>query len=456
MENKYFIGLDLGTSGVKGALLCTDGEVAKTVTVPFSYYTEGEAKLMSTDGFIRSCYTAIKALAEAVDGEIAAICASGASGSMTALDGKGEPIIPIIGWQTNIAAEDLAEFYTDEEKRELRQIVGWPIGRGFPGAYIPAIRKRRPDIFERAAYFVMSIEYLVYTLTGRLGISHSLATPSTLCDQRAGVYNKRLLDKLSVSEDMLPPLYDRCTSVGRVRAEVADSLHLSRECRVVLGSFDHPAGAVGAGVLDIGEGLLSLGTSWVTLFPIGERECAEGKPLLIDRFLLSGAPYLVMKSIASVTEKINRARKALLGSPSHAEFDSLAAASERGAGGLVLSFTEGDEDAVLGKERRHVARAIIECAARMLRDNLELMAELGFVTNRLVMIGGITNSAVCSRIIAETLERQITVINGEAAGAVGSAIMAAVGVGEFRDEREAFEKMNFAKTVYTPQSTPYV
>ena len=450
MENKYFIGLDLGTSGVKGALLSHSGEVVRTATSPFTYSVEGEARLLSPDLFIESCYSVIRTLADTAGGEVAAICSSGASGSMTALDKSYKPLIPIIGWQTNIAAEDLAEFYTDEEKKELRRLIGWPIGRGFPGAYIPAIRKRRPDIFERVAYFVMSIEYLVYTLTGRLGISHSLATPSDLCDQRAGVYNKRLLDKLSITEEMLPPLYDRCTPLGTVKGDVAESLHISRECRVVLGSFDHPAGAVGAGVLDVGEGLLSLGTSWVTLFPIGERECAEGKPLLIDRYLTDGAPYLVMKSIASVTERINAARRTLLGSPSHAKFDRLAEASERGAGGLVLTLTEEDARIAAGWEPRHVARAIIECAAGMLRDNIELMASYGFSAERLAMIGGITNSRVCSKIIAETVEKPITVVNGEAAGAVGSAMMAAIGVGEFRDEHEAFRKMNFAKTVYLP------
>lgn len=449
MAKSYFIGLDIGTSGVKGALLSSDGQVKKTITVAFDYYIHEGAKLLSPAGFIESCYKVIGELATfAEDGKVTAICSSGAAGSMTALGKDGEPIIPIIGWQTKIAPEDLSEFYSENEKTELRRLIGWPIGLGFPGAYIPAIRKHRPDLFSKATTFLMSIEYLNYTLTGKLGISHSLATPSDLCDQKAGVYNKKLLEKLSLTEDMLPPLMDKCASLGFLKKDIAEKLSLPSDCQVILGSFDHPAGAVGSGVFEVGEALLSLGTSWVTLFPVSARECGEGKPLLIDRFLLSGAPYLVMKSIPSVTDRINKARRDFFGDISFADFDKLADASPMGSGGLTLHLDDTDKAAAEGYEDKHIARAIIESAAGMLKANLALMEELGFGSKKLTMIGGITNSAVCSKIIAETLGKSITVVNGESAGAVGSAIFAAVGVGEFSSEMAAFLAMNFEIRVY--------
>ena len=84
----------------------------------------------------------------------------------------------------------------------------------------------------------------------------------------------------------------------------------------------------------------------------------------------------------------------------------------------------------------------------MLSQNLDLMNKLGFGADKLTMIGGITNSAVCSKIIAETIGKSVTVVNGEAAGAIGSALLAAVGVGEFSTEREAFSRMNFERKVY--------
>jgi len=59
------------------------------------------------------------------------------------------------------------------------------------------------------------------------------------------------------------------------------------------------------------------------------------------------------------------------------------------------------------------------------------------------MVGGITNSEVCVKIISETMGKPIDVINGEFAGAVGASMLAAIGVSVFSDEVEAFRKMFF-------------
>ena len=451
MSKRYFIGLDLGTSGVKGVLLSELGEVVGTVTTGFEYYLDGGAKLFEVEKYISACYNTISrlsAMAPARD-SILGIAASGAAGSMIMLDGDGEPIIPIIGWQTKIDNEDFLEFYTAEEKAEIRALAGWPVGLGFPAAYIPAIRKHRPDLFARARKILTTPEYLLYRLSGSFGVSHSLAMPSTLCDQVRGVYNEKLLSKLGICEDMLPTLHTKCTEIGIVKPEISEKLALASDCKVVVGSFDHPAGAMGSGVYEVGDGLLSLGTSWVVLLPLAERSkmaCSSG---LVDRFLPS-APYCVMKSVASISDKINKLREHFFGKISHSEFDALVSKSGRGSGGLRFDFSEDDFTRAEGYSKEDIARAIIESAARKLKDNLNLLSDGGMSAERLTVIGGITNSAVCIKVLSEVIEKPLTVVNGESAGAVGSAIMASVGVGAYPNVKVAFDKMNFDAVTYLP------
>ena len=369
---------------------------------------------------------------------------------MLMLDTDDVPITPIIGWQTTVSEEDFAEFYTAEEKKEIRALAGWPVGRGFPASYIPAIRKYRPDIFEKAAKIIMTPEYLAYTLSGSFGISHSLAMPSTLCDQVNGKYNEKLLRKLGVSENMLPALYTKCTQIGRVKADLADKLGLSSGCKVVLGSFDHPAGAMGSGVYEVGAGLLSLGTSWVVLLPIKDRSdiaCSSG---LVDRFLGADAPYCIMKSVPSISDKINKLRERFFGKISHAEFDALVSKSAFGAGGLRFDFSDEDTSRAVGYSSADIARAIIESAAYKLKSSLDTLAASGMSADDFTVIGGITNSAVCIKVLSEVIGKPLAVVNGESAGAVGSAMMAAVGVGAFSDVKSAFAKMNFKSVTYQP------
>lgn len=447
-----FIGLDIGTSAVKGALISEKGDIIKVSWSSYSYYFDNNAKLLSPDEFLEACFKVIGELAQAAGegNRVAAICPCGASGNLILLGSDDKPITPIIGWQTRIPDGELDEFYTEEERDALYKKVGWRPGYGFPIAYLPSIRKHNPELYKKAKTVTMSIEYLNFELSGKWGIGHSMATPFYLVDQEKGCYNKELLKKLEISESQLPPILSKGTSIGPVKKEVAESLGLECDTQVVLGSFDHPSGATGAGVYKSGEMLLSCGTSWVEFFPVESRTFAISTGCLVDRFMLDGAPYCVMKSIASISDKINSTRKYWFGEISHKEFDDFAEKSSLGCNGLRFYFTDEDKENGKGFEKHDIARAIIESAALMLKENLAECEEKGLSVDKITIIGGITNSSVCTKIIAETLQRPISVINGQDAGAVGAAMLAGIGTGQFKNEQDAFSKMNFKEAIYLP------
>ncbi len=446
-----YIGLDIGTSAVKGAVLAFDGTVLATASGAYHYTDKGTARLMDPTHFLDTCLNTIKQLAEQVETthHVAAICPSCASGNLLFLDKDMQPLIPFIGWQTHIEQADLDSFYTDEEAAEIYKTVGWPRTNGFAVAMMPWFCKYRPDLLEKTAMICMSAEYLNFSLCGAWGLSHSMATPFYFEDQEKGIYNQKMLDRFGVTEAQLPPLMEKGSVIGSVKDELCEKLHLPQGTAVVLGSFDHPSGATGAGVYECGEVLLSCGTSWVEFFPMKNREEAIDTGFLVDRFMLNGSPYCVMKSVASLGMKIDLLRKHYFGDMSHREFDNLIAQSEAGCGGLTFDFTEADYGKADGCEPRHIARAIIECAARLLKDNFALAAEKGLHLDSVRMIGGITNSDICMQVIADVLERPITVVNGVNAGAVGAAMLAAIGVGDFADEKHAFRHMQPTVTVYS-------
>lgn len=436
-----FIGLDIGTSAVKGALISEKGETLAVHSEEFNYYFENDAKLMCPDEFVDTCRKVINTLADNTQGHrIRSICPCCASGNLILLDEKNSPITPIIGWQTKIS-DELSEFYTDKEAAEIYPACGWPAIPSFPIAYIPAIKKHAPHIFERAKMFCMSAEYLNFVFTNNWGISHSMGTPFYLLDQANGTYNKKLLEKLSISEAKLPAIYDKGTVLGTVLPSAG--LAVPPDTKIVLGSFDHPSGATGSGVYDYGEMLLSCGTSWVEFFPVESREKAINTKFLVDRYMLDGAPYCVMTSLESVSIKIDNLREHYLGKISHKEFDDLALQAQKGCNGLEFDFTDSDFTKANGFEKCDIARAIIESAAKLLKRNLEKVKEKNLFADKITMIGGITNSELCVKIIAETLEQNINVVNGVSAGAVGAAMLAAIGVGTFKNERDAYANMHF-------------
>ena len=81
----------------------------------------------------------------------------------------------------------------------------------------------------------------------------------------------------------------------------------------------------------------------------------------------------------------------------------------------------------------------------MLKENLKALENCGLKAKKITMIGGISNSPVCVKIVSEVLEKPIKVVNGQNAGAVGACMLAGIGVGSYKDEREAFSRFETRK-----------
>jgi len=183
---------------------------------------------------------------------------------------------------------------------------------------------------------------------------------------------------------------------------------------------------------------LSCGTSWVEFFPVSSREIAISTKGLVDRFMLDGAPYCVMKSITSVSEKIDALRLHYLGEITHKEYDELMITSSLGCNDLRFDFTENDYTIGDNYSKGDIARAIIEGAALILKENLEALEKCGLKADKITMIGGISNSADCVKVVSEVLERPVKVANGQTAGAIGAALLGGIGVGVYKNEKDAF------------------
>ena len=126
----------------------------------------------------------------------------------------------------------------------------------------------------------------------------------------------------------------------------------------------------------------------------------------------------------------------------HKVFDGLAGEAPLGCGGLRFDFTDEDYKRAEGFDKSYIARAIIEAAAYQLKENLINLNKRGLRADSITAIGGITNSPICTRILSEVLGRDIKVVNGQSAGAVGSCLLAGMGVGVYKDEFDAFSRMS--------------
>ena len=444
---RYLIGLDIGTSSVKGVLMAEDGTVQKTAHGAFSYrILDNQCIEIDADTFEEVCCRTIRALASA-ELEIAGICASSASGNLLLLDEQNNPATPIYNWQDSRVTNEADDILENISKDDLYQKIGWPyLPNSFPLAQLCYIKKHSPETLANCGKVCMSTEYLYYQLTGKWGISTSAGTPFYLIDQVSGSYIPELMDIFGISEEQLPPVMPCGSKMGEISAAASEKCGLAPGTPVILGSFDHPSAARGVGVFHEGEMLLSCGTSWVGFFPIDDRNKATSAKLLIDPFLQEqGGAWGAMVSVASLSERIKLYADRYI---SHSEdrfqtMSSLAAKSPLGANGLSICLLDDpDDDTVKNHPKEDIARAIMEGAVVLLKNKLAELHTVGIRPKSAVMVGGPSEDPLYREIIQQMCGITVDVLHGAHAGAVGAAMLAGIGAGIYKDEANTFAICN--------------
>lgn len=435
---QYIMGLDIGTSSIKGILMSADGKEQYTGKEPFVYTCRDDGSVeISAEDYLKACYACLKKLAAHVpaDGQLAAVSAASASGNLLLLDEKGNPATPIYNWQdTRVTDEPAKVLGADYDWDAFYRINGWGFtGNSFPLAQLCWQKVHNAETLETASMVCMSTEYLYHSLTGAWGIGPSAGTPFYLLDQTKGTYNLPLLEKLGIPESKLPPVMKTGTVLGKVTKAAAEASGLPEGTPIVIGTFDHPSAARGVGIRKEGQLLLSCGTSWVGFYPVDDREKAAKAKMLIDPFLSEfGGPWGAMVALTSFNAQLESFSRTYVddGDKWYLTLVDLAARSSWGAGGLTIDLmAEPKDEEIRSYEKRHVARAIMECAVNMLAERLQQVSEGGIACSEAVMVGGPSETPLWAQLIAEKTGMEVRVMHGSYAGAVGAATVAAAAVG---------------------------
>lgn len=419
------IGVDLGTTRIKGVLTDRDNRILAEAERTVAFVPGISGIEIDPEGHWRMLSDILRELAveAAVYGEpVEALAFAAASGNTLLLDREsGKPLTSIISWLDERAVGADLPCLRGLTPAHMRQLTGWPCIEIFPPAHLAWLREYRPELLDRA-FVSQNHDYLQYRLTGRHRIDYSSATPFLLADQCAGHYAPELLARFGIDEKDLPELCPGGSPVGSLTAEAAAVTGLSTETVVYAGSFDHPAAARAADIRREGQLLLSCGTSWVGFFPCGDRERIIGAELLCDPFTrrengLWGAIF----SLPGIGRRIDRYVNEFIAPGAEHPlrvFDELA--GQGGAGGVRIDLLA--ECRTPDCTPAQAARAVMESSARLLADRLSELKKHEFTFTEAVMVGGPSRSPVWPGIVAETTGLKLTT-GGKSAGAQGAAIL---------------------------------
>lgn len=258
------IGLDFGTSGVKGAVYDAAGTiVAATVRDYPTRLEAGGVVEQAPDDWWRAAEQAIRAIVASAAGR-GAVRAIGLSGQIGTIVPLASDAVLWPGrvptWQ-DLRSSDAMERIERDLPRATRAAwlgIDLPPGPNWPLPRLAWWMAADPAGWARVRRILQPKDYIGLRLTGEMisdasswrGLVH-------LPDGRAV---SEVLDYLGLAEEVLPPRADPGASRGRIRRDVAESLGLDPEVEVAVGWNDLNCAALGA-ALEAGEGFDLAGTS---------------------------------------------------------------------------------------------------------------------------------------------------------------------------------------------------
>jgi xylulokinase len=494
MAEKLILAVDLGTSGMKVALITICGKVLGWQVEPIRLLItpDGGAE-QSPEAWWQAFLSAAGRLLEGEPGagsKVCAVCCSTQGEGTVPVDRDGNALANCILWMDmrgapclrkqlggllNIDGASLARVL-----RFIRLTGGMPSMTGKdPAGHMLFIRDTRPDLYARTYKFLNVLDYLNLRLTGRFVATYDSIMTSWVTDNRdpdAVHYHDSLISTLGLDPAKLPEIVACTEVIGTLKPELAERLGLRTDLQVVAGSIDNTAAAIGSGTVEDFAAHLYIGTSsWLAahvpfkktdvLASLASLPCA-----VPGRYLLTALQATAGGNLTYLRDKILYHKDELLQEAEVPDIfkvlDKIAARVPAGANGVLYTpWVWGERAPVddknlraglynlsLHNTREDIIRAFLEGIAFNTCWLLKPVEKfLGRQVESVNIAGGGAQSDVWCQIFADVMNLEIKqVADPIYANARGAAWIAAVGLGEiaFADVPELVE---FTK-VYSPQA----
>lgn len=444
----YLIGLDVGTTGTKAALLDENGKIIAKGYMEYELDTgEGGKVEQSAEDWWKAAVHAIRTATEGVDKkQVAAIGMSTQGSTMAAVDKDFTPLAPAMTWMDKRAAKEakaINDALGGPNGDAVYRKTGWGTGASTDSSKILWLRANKKDVYDKAASFVSTVEYMNYKLTGNNVIDPTNGTIRGLVNTVTGQYDEEILSFLKVERERLPEIRPTGAFVGNLTAKAAEELGLSTDVKVYNGAHDQYCASLGSGTVNNGDLLLATGTTWV-IFGIADKLMFTPSRIATGIHPIPGR-YGALASMVSAGSSFKWFVRQI--ESNHKEVDTIAETRIENAKDIFFfpylagaGFPRRNpalRSTVLGLELRHdkfdMALALMESVAFEAKAALEVFEANGMPLKKLVMAGGAAKSKIWSEIVGYTVGCDMYRTKEADTCCVGAAMLAAVGCGLFPD-----------------------
>jgi len=470
----HILAIDLGTSGLKAALINVQGEVRAWESEPVNLYltADGGAEQSPEEWWQALVSAARRLMARGLvePGAIGAVCCSTQGEGTIAVDRSGKALMNCILWmdmrgapylqrqvrgRLNVAGVDAIRLL-----RWLRLTGGMPSLTGKdPAAHMLLVREAYPEVYERTYKFLNVLDYLNLRLTGRFTATYDSIVTSWVTDNRrpdAIHYDTGLVRGSGIETDKFPELAACTEVIGCLSAQAAADLGLGEDVKVVGGAIDNTAAAIGSGAVQDYLPHVYIGTSsWIAAHvPFKKTDVGAGMAsipcAMPDRYLLTALQATAGGNLTFLRDNILYHKDELLNEACLPDIfkvlDKIAERTPAGSNGVIYtpwiwgerspveerSLRAGVYNLGLNNTREDIIRAFLEGVALNSRWVMKPVEKfLGRRVECVHMAGGGAQSNIWCQIYADVLGVEVRQVQvAIMANARGGAWIGAGGRGE--------------------------
>jgi len=461
-----FLGIDLGTTGLKVTLLAETGAVIGAeyceypILAPRPGYAEQDASAWWT-GFVAACRN-LKSKYPTDFGEVVGIGICGQMHTQVYLDGENQVLRPAITWMDQRSSDIIDWINHDADSRDLVFQETYNLATTtYTAPQAKWVKDHQPEVWDKVTKILIAKDFVKFKLTGQMVTDYSEASGTLLFDVKKRQWSERMFDFFGFPRSFFPEVLPSDEIIGQVTPQASEITGIKAGTPVANGSSDNSAAALGAGMIHPGQVTLIIGTAGVVSV------CSD-KPLvdpenrtlcwhycLRDKWITLGITQTAGESLNWFKNAFDKGEADVSSGDIFEQYNQSVEHIPDGSGGLIfLPYLNGERTPYwdpqargvfyginLSTEKAHFIKAVMEGVSFALRNNIETVESLGIQINEVRAVGGGLKSPVWLDVLGKILRKPIVTVSVPDTANLGNILLCGRALGIYPDLEDAVSKM---------------
>lgn len=452
---EYIIGIDIGTTSTKVVLFSSSGEMVDQHAIGYPLLSpQPDVQEQDPEVIYQAVNYGIQAIIQQNAQHLEFLIGlsfSTAMHSLIAVDDQGQALTKSITWADRRSIPWVSKIRQMCDAHALYTRTGTPIHPMSPLLKLMWLRHDQPNLFYEAAKFISIKEYVIYRWFGQYVVDYSIANATGLFNMKELDWDKEALALAGIGPARLSQLVPTTHILTSMQPEAADFMGLPVDMPVVVGASDGALANLGVGAITPDVVAITVGTSGAVRAVLDQPKTDPQERLFCyalteNHWVIGGATNnggIVLRWVRDNLADAEVDTAILLKKDPYEILTAIAETVPAGSEGLIFHpYLAGERSPLwdanargsffglaLNHTKAHMIRAVLEGIVYNLYVVLAALQDVVGTATSIQATGGFARSTLWRQMLADVLNRAVTIPETYESSCFGAAILGLYALG---------------------------